>query len=195
MNNKTIKKITGVACLIAIEIILQIIGNYVSIFNGVSLNLSLVAVALASIVYGPFSGALLGLINGIIVLLSPSTQALFLDVAPLGTVVTCLCKCTLAGLISGFVYKAIAKKNATVGSIVASLLVPIINTGIFALCAMTLISKAIDQMNSNSVNAMRFLFLTVIGFNFIFEFTATTVLAPSLDKIRKIMTRSDKHAL
>lgn len=196
MMRENIKRITGTAFLIAIEIILQLIANYVpSFISGVSLNLSLIAVALGAIIYGPFEGALLGLVNGIVVLFAPSTQTLFFDVAPVATAITCLFKCTIAGFISGLVYKLISKKNKTVGSIIASLLVPILNTGLFALCALTLLSKAIEKMNSNSVNPMRFVFLIVIGWNFIFEFLVTSFLSPTIDKIRKIVTRRNKHAL
>lgn len=195
MNNNRIKRITGVGVLIAIEAILQIISNYVTIFNAVSLNLSLIAVALGAIIFGPLAGALLGLVNGVLCIFAPSTQVLFLDVAPLATILTCLSKCTIAGLVSGFLFELISKKNKTVASIVAALCVPILNSGIFALCAFTILSKAIEMMNSENVDAMKFVFLTVIGWNFLFEFLVTSLLTPTIDKIRKIVVRKDRHAL
>ena len=192
MKNNTVKKITGVAVLIAIEIIFQVIGNLITFPAGVSINLSLIPVALGAILYGPLAGALLGLINGILVLFAPSTQALFFNYAPVGTVITCLSKCTVAGLASGFVFKWIEKKNFLVAAIVASLIVPVLNTGIFALCALTIMVKAIENMNTAGVSTFRFVFLIVITWNFLLEFTITTVLSPTIAKITKIVTKEEE---
>ena len=180
-----VKKITGAAVLIAIEIVLQTIGNYIAL-GPISINLSLIPIALGAIIYGPFVGALLGLINGVAVLFAPSTQAIFLAYAPLGTIITCLVKCSAAGLVSGFAYKLIEKKNAFVATLVASLLVPIINTGLFALFSFTLLIKAIEALNGGNANLFRFVFLALIGWNFIFEFSITLVLSTTLARIIKI---------
>jgi len=195
MKDKEIRKITGVAVLMAIEIILQVLGNLITFPGGISVNISLIPIAIGAIVYGPLAGALLGFVNGFVVLLSPSTQAVFMPYAPFGTIITCLFKCTIAGFLSGLVYELIGKKNKDVGAIIAALIVPIINTGLFALCAFSLMINAIKNMNSANVEMMRFVFLVMIGWNFILEFTITSVLTPAIEKLRKIMTRSNKHAL
>lgn len=195
MKDVNIKKITGVAIVLAIEIILQVFGNFLVSLSGVNINLSLIPIAIASIVYGPFAGGLLGLVNGVIVLFSPSTQAVFFQYAPLGTVLTCLLKCTIAGIIAGFAFKLLKNKNEFVACIVAAILVPIINTGLFALGAFTVMLEAIKASNSGNEDVLKYVFLTMIGLNFIIEFAITTVLTPAVEKIRKIMTRSDKHAL
>lgn len=193
MKNTSVRKITGVAILLAIEIVLQTIAFLVPI-GPVSLNLALIPVVVAAIVYGPVAGAFIGLINGVIVLLDPNTQAIFFNVAPLGTLVTCLFKCSIAGFVSGLVFKLIAKKNKTVGAIIASILVPIINTGLFALCCFTLLKASVSNLYSNTT-PIEAVFLFMIGWNFIFELGVTSALSPSIVKIMKIMTRSDKHAL
>jgi len=194
MKNNSVKKITGVAILIAIEAVLQIIGNYVTL-GPISLNLALIPIALGSIMYGPLAGALLGLINGVVVLFAPSTQGLFLVYAPVGTVFTCLLKCTIAGLVSGLVYKLISKKNELVAVIVASLLVPVINTGLFALASMTIILKAVKEaqniLNVSNMNYYKFLFLIFIGWNFIFEFAITASLSPTVYKVMKIVRKEE----
>ena len=185
-----VKKITGAALLLAIEIVFQTIGNYISL-GPISINLSLIPIALGAIIYGPFVGAVLGFINGVVVLFAPSTQAIFMAYAPLGTVITCLCKCTIAGFVAGFAYKLIAKKNSLVATIIASLLVPIINTGLFALCTFTIMIKAIENLNGGNANLMRFVFLTMIGWNFIFEFSITAVLSTTLARIIKIVRKEN----
>lgn len=194
MKNDRVRKITGVAILLAVEIILQTVAFLTSGLFAVSLNLALIPIAIAAIVYGPWAGAFLGLVNGIIVLLDPSTQSVFMSVAPGGTIVTCLLKCTIAGLLSGLVFKLIGKKNRTVGAIVASILVPVINTGLFAASCFTLLNAAVAKMYQDT-RPVKFVFLTMIGWNFIFELGVTSALSPSIVKIMKVMTRSDKHAL
>ncbi len=195
MKNTDVRKITGIAILMAIEIILQVVGNLISFPGGVNINLSLIPIALGAIVYGPFAGLILGFANGFVVLLSPSTQSIFFANAPLGTLLTCLLKTSIAGLVAGYCYKAISKKNTFIASIVASIIVPVINTALFALGAFTVMIDAIKALNENSVEIMKFIFLFVIGWNFVFEFSITAFLTPTIDKLRKVMTRSNKHAL
>ena len=192
MKNESVKKITGIAVLLAIEIVLQVIGNYVSL-GPISLNLALIPIALGAIMYGPFAGALLGLANGVVVLFAPSTQGLFLVYAPVGTVFTCLLKCTIAGFISGLVYKLLSKKNDLLAVVLASLLVPVINTGLFAVASMTIIVDAVKEaqkiLKATDLNYYRFLFLIFIGWNFIFEFGITAFLSPTINKVIKIIKK------
>ena len=181
-----VKKITGVAVLLAIEIVLQAIGNYITP-GPVSINLSLIPIALGAILYGPFAGGLLGLINGVVVLLSPSTSV-FLSYSLFGTIVTCLLKCTVAGFVSGLVHKLIAKKSELGGAIVASLLVPIINTGLFVLAVFTIFFGLFNEA-IGSENLVKYVFLTMIGWNFLLEFTVTAVLSPTIARIIRIIKK------
>ena len=189
MKNTSVRKITGVAILLAIEMVFQALAPLIP--TQVNINLSLIPIAVGAIVYGPLAGAFLGLGNGIFVIL---TDGFFMPFAPWGTILVCVLKCTIAGLVAGLVFKLISKKNRVVASVVASLLIPIINTGIFAAGCFTVLKPAIDYHYSNP-DVVRYVFLALIGWNFIFEFSVTTALAPTITKIMKIMTRTDKHAL
>mgnify|MGYP003309548190 CR=1 FL=1 len=190
MKNIKVRTITGVAILLAIEIIFQTLGNLI-VIGPVNINLSLIPIAIAAIVYGPIAGGFLGLANGIHVIL---TDGFFMPIAPGGTVLVCLLKCTIAGIVAGLIFRLFAKKNVVLGSIVASLLIPVINTGLFSAGAFTVLRPAIDA-NYSGPDVMRYVFLGLIGWNFVLEFTVTTALAPAITKIMKIMTRTDKHAL
>ena len=143
---------------------------------------------------GSVGGIFLGLINGVLVLFAGSTE-IFLANAPGGTVAVCLIKGLACGLISGLLYKVIAKKNKTVASIIASLIVPIINTGLFVAGCFTLIGPAVEALNTEGTKTVTFIFLALVGWNFIFEFGVTSIISPTITKIIKIVTRSDKHAL
>ena len=50
----------------------------------------------------------------------------------------CVVRGVIAGWLPAFVFKIAAKKSETVGAVVASVLAPIINTGIFSLCVFTI---------------------------------------------------------
>ena len=188
MKNESVKKITGVAVLAALVIVLQLIGNYVTL-GPISINLALIPIAIGAIMFGPLAGAILGLVDGILCIVAPSTLEFFMPFAPFWTVVTCLVKTTAAGLVAGLVYKLISKKTATVAIIVSSLLIPIINTGLFAIASFTVISKAIENLNAANVETMKFVFLFVIGWNFIFEFGVTSILSPTIVKIINIVKK------
>ena len=183
-----VKRITGVAILLAIEIVLQAMGNYITP-SVVSINLSLIPIALGAIIYGPFAGALLGFINGLVVLLSPSTEA-FLSYSLFGTIVVCLLKCTIAGFLSGLFYKLISKKNSLVGSIVASLVVPVVNTGLFVVGVFTIFFGLFQPIGSTD-EIMKYVFLVMIGWNFVIEFSLTAILSPTIARIINITKKEE----
>ena len=167
--------ITGGGILLALEIVFQIIGNYVS-FGPVSINLSLIPIAVGAILYGPIVGGFLGFCNGLLVLLAPATIGIFMEITPWGTVLVCLLKTTVAGVAAGFVFK-LFKKHKVVGGVIASFLVPIINTGLFCLACLTLFRPFLEQYGEGYDNAFLFLILGVVGWNFLLEMSITGVLS------------------
>ena len=180
-NTKTIV-VTGL--LLAIEIIFQLIGNYLQI-GPANINLSLVPVVIAGIVGGPISAAILGFFNGIMALLSPSTIAYFMPLSPFGTALVCLLKCTIAGVVSSLVYRAI--KNKHVATPIAAALVPIINTGLFALGCFIFFKDMLFADGRDVLGAFGFVILGLIGWNFVIELPTTIVLSIATNEI--LLTR------
>lgn len=178
MNKKvTIKQIVGTGLLLALEIIFQIIGNYLQ-FGPVNINLSLLTIVLAAVLYGPLSGAVVGFFNGLMALLSPSTLAIFMPISPIGTVLACLTKTTLAGLFSGLIFNILKNKNQILGLVLAALIVPITNTGIFVVCSLLFFRPFLESgLGDVYPNIGAFLVFGVIGLNFIFEIITTVVLS------------------
>lgn len=174
-----IKKIVGLGLLTALLMVFQFIGNYIAI-GPVNINLSLVIIAIGAIVYGPLSGLFLGLINGVITIISPSTLALFMPVSPVGTILICLLKTGLAGLLAGLIYKLFEKiKKPKIGAVFAGFLVPIVNTLIFAGGSLIFFQPLLNQsINANMPNAFMVLILGFIGVNFFVEIGVTTLLTP-----------------
>lgn len=183
-----IKKITGVGLLTALTVVLTLLGNMIAI-GPVAINLSLLPIALGAIIYGPLSGLLLGVVNGVTVLLAPST-AIFLSHNVFFTIVTCLLKTGLAGLISGLIYKLLGKVNNTLSIVLAALIVPIVNTSIFCLFVFLFFYDLL--LAGQGANAFVYFCLTIVGWNFIFEIVSTSVLSPTLIHVAKII-RNKQH--
>ena len=189
-NTKTIV-ITGL--LLALEIVFQLIGNYLQI-GPANINLSLVPVVIAGFVGGPISAAILGFFNGIMALLSPSTIGFFMPMSPVGTVIVCLLKCTIAGVVSSLVYhgfKNIAKGKfslipAHIGTPIAAALVPIINTGLFILGSFIFFRDWIFD-GRDVLGAWGFILIGVVGWNFLIELGSTVVLSTITNEI--LLTR------
>lgn len=172
---------TGI--LLAIEILLQVLGNYIVIPGGfASLNFSLIIITLGAILYGPFIGGFLGLISGLMTLFAPTTMSYFFSVSPAGTVIACLAKTMIAGIVAGLVMIPFKKKEKiTSGAITVSILVPTINTGLFAIFCLCFFMQRLTEINPENIASA--LFLGLIGFNYIFEILTTTIITPSLLKI------------
>lgn len=109
------RTLVGLGLLTAIVIVLQFIGAFLK-FGTFSISLVLMPIVVGAALYGVFAGAWLGLVFGIVVLLSGDAN-LFLGINPFGTIVTVLLKGILAGAVSGLVYIGLAnlfsKNNAT----------------------------------------------------------------------------------
>ena len=178
MNEKiTTKQIVGTGLLLALEIIFQIFGNYLQ-FGPVNINLSLVTIVIAAVLYGPLSGAILGFFNGLLALLSPSTLAIFMPISPAGTVIACLLKTTIAGLLAGLLFKLFKNKNQVLGLIISSLIVPIVNTGLFSVCCLIFFRPFLESgVGEQFPNIGAFLIFGIIGWNFIFEIITTVVVS------------------
>ncbi len=177
----------GIASLAAIVVVLQVIANYVLI-GPVSITLALIPLVIGAILYGPWAGAFLGALMGAIILTAPSTGS-FLAVNPFITVVLCLVKTAVAGMVSGFIFKGLYKKNLSLAIILAAVVAPIVNTGLFALGCMAFFWKTLQEWAGGS-NVVGFLFLTMIGFNFLIEFAVNTVLSPSIVYIVRVISRN-----
>lgn len=176
------KFIAGVGILSATEVVLYIVGTVISNFAGVNINLGLIPIAIGSILFGPVGGAILGFLNGILVLLTPSTWLNFFNTELLGnwcifgTILNCLTKTTLGGLIAGYVYK-LCKKVEIVGAVLASMLIPVINTGVFLGFAAVFYKAYFYAEGYISA---------IISFNFLIEIISMAVLCPAIVTIVKV---------
>lgn len=190
MNSTSkVKTIVLTGLLLALEVIFQTLGNYVQL-GPANINLTLVTIVLAAVLCGPWSAMVLGFFNGVMAIFSPSTQAIFMPINPWATVLVCLLKTALAGLGASYIYKALAKNNRIVALVLASVAVPVINTGLFTVGALLFFQPWLEVGSSGyGGNWFLFLLLAVIGWNFLLELATTVVVAPLAGEI--VLRRND----
>ena len=187
MNNSLkVKRLVGVASLAAIVVVLQLIANYITI-GTINITLALIPIVVGAIIYGPLVGFGLGALMGIVVLTAPSTQG-FLNVNPFVTILLCVLKTGIAGLVSGFLFKIINKKNFYAAIVVATLIVPVINTGLFILGS-ALFFQTVFGAESFS-GALPVIIGVVFGTNFAIEFTLNVVLSPVVATVVRVLARN-----
>lgn len=189
----TARSVAELGILTALVIILQLFSNYVT-FGPVSITLSLIPIVIGAILYGPLGGLYLGLINGAMVIIAPSTLASFMPYNALATVLLCLVKMGVAGLFSGFIFLLFKNKNPRLGVILASIIVPLTNTGLFIGGALLFFWGLLEEWAGAGGDVITFLFISVIGINFIIEFVVNSVLAPSLYFLYKYILKKREQA-
>ena len=204
-NSQKIKKLVGLATLTALVVGLQFLSNYVS-FGSVSITLALIPVAVGAILYGPLAGLFLGAVMGGIALAAPSTLG-FLQYNVGLTILLCLVKTSVAGLVSGLLFKLfanIAKKQSetnkkkmlfATGIIVAALVVPVINTGIFIVGATIIYNGYSVVLEDGSViypfASLGLTISAIITANFLIEFLVSAILSPALVTLVQVLTRQN----
>lgn len=176
-RSQKIKKITGVGVMLALTIVLQILSSHIR-FGTVEIALGLIPMILGACIYGPAAGFLLGSAQGIVIMLSPATLAAFMPVNPIATILLCILKTGLAGLVSGYIYR-IFKRKSILGVALSSIISPIINTGTY-ICGVLIFFL---EVYGNSVSALIVGTLTI---NFLIEIIVMLILVPIFERILKI---------
>ena len=177
-NTKT-SKVVGLGLFTAIVVVLQLLGSFIK-FGPFSITLVLAPIVIGAALYGIGAGAYLGLVFGATVLISGDAAA-FLTINPIGTVIIVLLKGMLAGLTAGLVYSLISKASSLAGVIVAGVVCPIVNTGIFlAGCYIFFQEWLVAVFGTTG-------FVTVVaglvGVNFLIELGINMVLSTAIVKI------------
>lgn len=180
------KKIAGVGLLSAIVVVLQLLGSFIH-FGPFSISLVLIPIVVGASLYGALSGAWLGLVFGITVLLSGDAAA-FLTVNPVGTVITVILKGALAGLLAGGIYKLLESKNKAIATIISAIVCPVVNTGIFLIGCRLFFFDTIKEW-AGGTNAFVYMITGLVGFNFLFELGANIILSPTIVKLTTLGRR------
>lgn len=193
-NKNTILTLTYGGIFTALVIILQMLGNFIR-FGTFQVSLVLIPIVLGAAMCGKYMGAWLGLVFGLVVLLNGDAN-LFLTFHAPGAVVTVLAKGIACGLVTGLVYGWIAKRNQTAAIIVAAMVCPIVNTGVFALGCYTFFLKNLPDiartLQVSFTNNAAFVFLVLIGGNFLVELGINIILSPTVIRVLNVAKKIRK---
>ena len=124
---------------------------------------------------------------GAAVLISGDASA-FLAVNVPATIAVVLLKGTLSGLCAGLVYRLLAKKNSTLAVYGATIVSPIVNTGVFLLGCLLFFMDTVSAWGHGLgfENTGSYMLFGLVGINFIVEFALNLILSPVIVRLLKI---------
>ena len=177
--------------LTAIVVVLQVIGATIR-FGPFSITLVLMPIVVGAALIGVFAGGWLGFVFGFVVLITGG--GIFWAINPLGTLLVTLVRCTLAGMAAGAAYQMFANRNKTVAAVIAAAACPIVNTGLFVIGAYIFFLPILTEWGEAAgySDIVRFIFLGLVGTNFLLEFALNLLLSPII--VRLIQYGRDRRA-
>jgi uncharacterized membrane protein len=181
------RRMTGLAIFSAIIVVIQIVCTFVR-FGPFSITLALAPIIIGAALYGVSAGAYLGGVLGLVVLITGllgwdgGTVMYLMSQNALGTILICLVKTVAAGWLAGLVYRAAAKKNTLLGVILAGIVCPVVNTGLF-IAGMLIFFFSTLQTWANGTAVTYFIIVGLTGVNFLIELLANMVLASGITRV------------
>ena len=188
------RRLTTFAILTALVIVLQLWGSSIRI-GIVSLNFVLIPIVLCGMLLGVLYGALIGLVVGFVTLICGITgfdsfTMILLGESPVLITAICLIKTTAAGAVSALIYKAMKNRQKYVGTFLSAAATPLVNTSIFILGMLCILDILKKNFINDGTSAIYFLFVNIVGLNFIFEFILNLLLAPALFRVIEVIGKS-----
>lgn len=187
-NANQIRTLTLGAILTALVIVLQMLGQFIR-FGPFSISLVLIPIVIGAAMCGPKISTWLGFVFGVAVLMTDAAAFLAIDV--FGTVVTVLLKGMAAGLAAGLICRAFEKKNRTLAVILAALVCPVVNTGVFLIGCVVFFLDTLKEWGAGAGfdNVFAYLIFGMVGINFIAEMAINIFLSPVVVRLLNVGKR------
>ncbi|MCL2406796.1 MAG: hypothetical protein FWC95_02590 [Defluviitaleaceae bacterium] len=190
--NKTsalnVRYVAGLSVFIGLVVALQILATYVRI-GTFPITLTLVPIIVGSAVFGVKAAGILGATFGVTVILmsllaDPASLYLF-NLRPFVFVVIIMARCILAALSGGITYKLVTRrtKNDMIAVVMAAVVTPIVNTGLFLATFAMFYWETLLAWSGGSDYALHFLFIVMVGANFLIEMGINVALSPAIKRI------------
>ena len=195
--SKNTKVLTGTAVLTAVVLILQFVFGSIQV-GPFTITLTMVPIIVGAALYGWKTSTLLGTVFGIVVVIQVITGAagagstMMLELNAPATIIVCILKGMMAGLVAGLAAEFIGKKNLWAGILVAAILAPVVNTGIFCVGLVTIFNDLAKQwaVASNAASVGAYILAGIIGVNFVVELLVDVVLSPIILRIINAVQKS-----
>ncbi len=188
-NRAQIERLALMALLTAMVAVLAYFGGFIKIGGFASISLTLIPVVLGSALCGPWAGAWLGGVAGLVFFATPDAAFWFSLSIP-GTIITVMIKGILAGFCAGLVYKLLQKVNCYLAVIVSAVVAPVVNTGIFLLgCGVFFMDAVNGGAAAEGMSVAAYLIVFFVGLNFVFELLTNIILSPTILRILNIRNK------
>lgn len=137
-KNSSIRKMTELALLIAIELVMKLIGLGNVPIGPLNMSFLTIPIAVGAILMGPSGGAIMGGAYGLMSFYDAITgpggmTAVFFQLDPINTFILCVGARVLVGLCAGLIFQTLHRvgKLKTVIYFAAALAAPLLNTFFF----------------------------------------------------------------
>ena len=189
MKNGKIKRMAGIALLMAMVVVMQFIGGMIPPVGGFSISLVLIPIVLGSAIFGPKAGAIRGGTFGAIVVINCISGAdpggaMVFQANPILCILVVMSKGILAGLLSGAVYQAVKGFNSYLAMILSAIICPVVNTGTFVVC-MYLFFIDVLAAWAGGGDVLGYILTGLILANFVPELIINVVFSPAGNLICK----------
>lgn len=184
----------ALAFLSAIIVVLQLTsGMLPQLPGGANLSLVLIPIVLGSALYGPGAGAFLGAVFGMVALIYSvigvdKIGAAIFTASPIGCIMICLGKSTVAGFLAGLVYKLVNKYNGYLAMLLASIVCPVCNTALFILPVWLFFNNTYFVDDGVQIVIIS-LFSAIITLNAIPELVLNILFSPAGQRIIKAVKK------
>lgn len=187
MNKVDVKRMAGIALLMALVVVLQFVSGMLPSIGGFNLSLVLIPVIMGAAVFGPGAGAILGGTFGLIVYINCVTGvdpggAMVFQASPILCFLVVMGKGILAGTAAGYVYKLLKNVNGYVAMLCAAIVCPIVNTGVFVACMMTLFTDVLSAWAGGG-EIIAYVLTGIVLANFVPELIINVVFSPAGQRI------------
>ena len=187
MNNQKIKRMAGIALLMALVVVMQFVGGIIPPIGGFTISLVLIPIVLGAAVFGPGAGALLGAIFGAVVYINCITGAdpggaMVFQANPILCFLVVMGKGMLAGFSSGAVYKLLKNKNPYIAMLLAAVVCPVVNTGIFVACMLLFFIDVLAAW-AGGADVVGYILTGLILANFVPELIINVAFSPAGQRI------------
>lgn len=195
MKKTNVKRMAGIALLMAMVVVMQFLSGMIPPIGGVSISLVLIPIVLGAALFGPGAGALLGATFGVVVFINcvtgadPGGQMVF-QANPVLCFLVVMGKGVLSGLASVCIYRLVKKKDAAgyKAMLCAAAICPVVNTGVFILCMLTFFHSVLEAWSAGG-GVAAFILSGLILVNFIPELAINLVFSPASQRILQSVTK------
>ena len=190
------QKMAVLSIFTAVIAVLTVLCTFVR-FGPFSITLALAPIIIGAALYGAGAGAYLGGVFGFVVLLTGlfgwdgGTVMYLLGQNAIACILICIGKGAAAGWVSGLVYRLLEKKNMHLAVIVAAVVCPVVNTGLFVL-GMLLFYMSTLQAWAGGQNMVYFVLIGLAGVNFLVELAVNLVLSSGITSIIRYAKKRER---